>query len=134
VGAIAKREGLPYMTVYRLATGESFKKLGSAPVERASKTKITPEIRAWIMDVKKRKNWTNVRLARKLSVTPITIARIIMEERMVLAARVQSMFLSSGSNSAARKSFGLNNIEVEALLALATERPLPEKLKGRIEE
>lgn len=122
------------MTVYRIATGESFKQLGPAVIERTAKEKITPEIRAWILDVKKRKNWSNVRLAKKLGVTAATIARVLLEERMLLAARVQSMFLSSGSNKAARDKFGLNKFEVESLLTLATERPVAGKLKERLQE
>jgi hypothetical protein len=132
--AIAEDEGLPYMTVYRLGTGGSYRKLGPALVERSTKVKITPERRAWIVDVKKRKNWTNVRIAEKLQVTSATVARVLLEERLVLAARVQAMFLSSGSNAAARKKFGLNPIEVESLIELAAERPIPEKLKDRLEE
>lgn len=131
---IAETEGLPYMTVYRLGTGDSYKKLGPAPVARAVKLKITPELREWVVSVKKRKNWTNVRIAAKLGVTSATVARVLLEERLVLAARVQSMFLSSGSNAAARKKFGLNPIEVDSLIELAASRPVPEKLKERLEE
>lgn len=134
VGEIATDEKLPYITVYRLATGESYKKLGAALKARSKKLKLTPDLRSWIVDVKKRKNWTHGRIGAKVGVTATTIGRVLDEERRLLAARVQSLCLSSGSNAAARTKYRLTQFEVEALLEMANEKPIPLKLKKQLEE
>lgn len=131
---LAKEEGVPYMTVYRLATGESFKKLGSAVVARGDKVKMTPEVRAWIVDVKQRKSWTNTKIAAKCEVSSATVARVLFEERLLLAMRVQSLFMTSGNHLLAKKKHDLNDFQIQSLMELASAKVPSKKLKAQLEE
>lgn len=110
------------MTVYRVSEHR-----------RSTKEKITDEIRNWILSVKKRKQWTNTRIAAKIGVTSVTIARVLQEDRAILAARCQAMLLSSGSNAAARAKYGLSKAEIAVLLETKHEKPLSSRAKAILE-
>ena len=129
---VSKDLDLGYMAVYKLGTGETHKAAtGGARTIAKREAKVTPERRDWAWKMQK-KGWKNSKIAKSLEVSETTVYRILADAKLLLAHRVQRMFLSSGSHEAAMRAYKLRGADVEELIEMAST-PLPKRLAKELD-
>lgn len=140
---VAAAESLPYMVVYKIAAGITWKGVTvrgtPPPVEGGRWTKKrVPTYNAALRDrvyaLKRKVKVSNARLAAKLNLSETMVARCVRDGELLLAARVQRLLLTSGAHDVAMGQYALDQEEVERLAALAQCTPLPGHLAKELEE
>lgn len=132
---VATAEGLPYMVVYRIATGQTWKSVRTTAAKPGRliperQTKLTKEIRDKVYASKRATGRTNIRIAKAMGLSETMVARAVADGRALLAARVQRLLLTSGEHEVAMTRYGLTLDEVESLVAWAHEHDLPDHLQA----
>lgn len=131
---LAREFSVGYMAVYKIAIGETWKSNGSTvrliPIREA---RLGSEQRKWAVRMKK-KGKSNRYIAKKLEVSETSVCRLLKDARLLVAHSVQSMLLSSGTNAASMRKYGIDSKEVTALITLAATTPLPPRLRAEMEE
>lgn len=128
---------LPYMIVYRIAVGATWKHVNVRGVESKGKRSIprrtprlTPTLRDSIYGNKRVWSVSNADVAKRMALAESMVARAVRDGRALMAARVQRLLMTSGSNDLAVERYGLSTGELDALLALASTQVLPNHLKA----
>lgn len=141
--SVARAEGLPYMLVYKIAAGITWKDVkvrGTPPPVEGGRwiQKRTPTYSTALRDrvyaLKRKAKVSNARLARKLELSETMVARAVREGEALLAARVQRLLLTSGRHDVAMEQYDLSLEEAERLVAVASKAPLPEHLAKELDE
>lgn len=135
-GQVAKAESLPYMVVYRIATGETWQSVdGQAYRTIPNRVKqLTPELRDQIYMEKRGSGESNAKVAASLGLSESMVARAVRDARILLAARVQRLRLTSGDDDMAISQYGLSPEEADELVAWATDNDVPEHLRSELSE
>lgn len=134
IAQVAEEFGVTYMCVYKIATGATWS--GLAPDKRSVSERrrpISPALRERLFLLKRKKNVSNAQLAKAAKLSESSIARAMRDAQLLFAARVQKLFLTSGSHELAMEQYGIDAADAEELIALAS-RSLPERLKAELEE
>jgi hypothetical protein len=134
---IARELGKSYQLVYKVAANLTWKRIfpTKGRVLARRETKYTRALRDQIAKAKRaHPNKSNLKLASEMGLSESMVARAIRDARALMAARVQRMLLTSGSNLMAAKQYKLKLDEIEALLALAATQTLPEHLAAEAAE
>jgi len=130
---VAKVLDIGYMSVYKIATGKTWKSLtGGTRLIGERTTRIGPKHREYVRKAKQ-KGKTNAFIARKLNVSETTVARLVRDNDLIDAHRLRSAVLSSGDQDSAARAVGIKPNKAEALLLFATTNPLPRRLQEFIE-
>lgn len=139
---VASDMGLPYMVVYKISTGQTWKSVRPTGGKVAPPGRITPgremalspEKRDMVYAEKRRTNATNGALAAHFGVSESSIARAVRDARALLAARVQRLNITSGNNDVAMEMYGLTSQEADQLLELASGQQLSPRLARELSE
>ncbi len=84
-----------YMAVYKIATGKTWKSLtGGKRLIAERKPRIRKKHREFVALAKSRKK-TNASIARKLKVSETTVARIVLDNKLVLAHKLRAAMLTA---------------------------------------
>lgn len=133
VNEVANALGVGYMAVYKIAIGKTWKGLtGGKRLIAARKPRIRKKHRDFVALAKAR-NKTNASIARKLGVSETTVARLVSDNKLILAHRLREAVMTSGSEDAAARAIGVKPRDAETLLLLAA-KPLPRRLREFLEE
>lgn len=136
---VAAQMGLPYMVVYKLAIGQTWKHVvvdgvsdGRLIGQRG--LRMTKELRDKMFKAKQTKGVTNERLAKLHRMSETMVAKAMRDARALLAARVHRTLLTSGNNDVAVEQFGVTSAEADELVTYAIDNPLPERLRAELED
>jgi len=128
---LARELRKPYNLVYKVAAGLTWKHVlaSKGRVLPQRETKYTRALRDKVYAVKRaHPDKSNLKIANDLGLSESMVARAIRDGRALMAARVQRMLLTSGSNLMAAKQYKLKPAELDQLLALADAQTLPPHL------
>lgn len=137
VSDVASDHGLPYMTVYKIATGETWP--GVEPTGRligrrdyATKRVFTLS-QCQAMTVKKYKDkLSNAALASRLGASESTVKRAVEAGRYALGFRLHK-FMIKGSLKSAQRKLGLSDDVVDELVAIGSGGSVPKWIRKEIE-
>jgi hypothetical protein len=126
---VAKILDIGYMSVYKIATGKTWKSLtGGTRLIGKRTTRIGPKHREYVRKAKE-KGKANAFIARKLNVSETTVARLVRDNELIDAHRLRAAVLSSGDQDSAARAVGIKPRKAEALLLFAASNPLPKRLQ-----
>lgn len=130
---VAKTLGIGYMSVYKIATGKTWKSItGGARLIGNRTTRMGPKHREYVRKAKE-KNKSNAFISRKLGISETTVARLVRDNELLDAHRLRAAVLSSGDQDTAARSIGVRPREAEAILLFAAKNPLPKRLQGYLD-
>jgi DNA invertase Pin-like site-specific DNA recombinase len=130
---VAKDLDIGYMSVYKIATGKTWKGLtGGQRLIGERTTRMGSKHREYVRKAKD-KGKTNAYIARKLQVSETTVARLVRDNALIDAHRLRTAVLSSGDQDSAARAVGIKPRRAEALLLFAISNPLPKRLQEYVE-
>jgi len=129
---VAARLQKPYMVVYRIAIGETWKgsKKTGERISPARQLVLTAELRYRIWSAKRSTGASNAKLAKALRLSESMVARAVQDGRALTAYRAQRLMLTSGDLSMAMERYSLTMEEAEAMVTWASEHELPKHLQA----
>lgn len=138
---VADTEQLPYMVVYKIATGVTWKHVVVEGIEAVDGNRLVAKrevvlssaARDKLYTAKRQSGASNATLARASGLSESMVARAVREAHALLAAKVQRYLLTSGSHNAACEQFGLTPDEAECMVAYASSYSLSERLSKELE-
>jgi DNA-binding CsgD family transcriptional regulator len=136
--AIAADHKVGYMTIYKIATGATWKtvkprgRLIGTRDYSATRTLPLPKCEA-IALIKIRKRLSNLKIAKRLNVSESTVRRAVELGQAALGIRLHQHMVR-GTLKAAQVRMELTDDEVEDLIRGSKRRGVPEWLRKAVEE
>lgn len=134
IGRVAKKYKVSYQTVYRIATGETWKEIEPAGPVNVIKGKRGPKRRLsiklqYLLWKKRRAGVSAAILAEKTGLSESSVRRLIYEFELILCHRISQLQLTSGSYEPANRKYGVVYGHAKKMDLRATQTPLSEKLR-----
>lgn len=134
IQSVADRFDVQYQTVYKIAVGETWRHIeGPGAQIKRRRGSIPPKIRDKMFDLKRRKGASNAKLARASRFSESAVARAMRDAYALTAARVQRLLMTSGSNDAAKETYGLTDAEIEEMVSYAVAHKLSSRLRKELD-
>lgn len=140
VSRVARDFDIPYQTVYRIATGETWSEVepvGPVPhLESATRgPKRKAGIKRWYRLWNAKRNGAKTqKLAQLSKLSTSTVRRLVSEFEIIIAHRISQLQLTSGSYEPAKRKYGIRRSEAERLDQKAMNTPLPSRLQAALDK
>ena len=140
VARVARLTGLPYQTVYRIATGETWRELAPAgPVHDVKHETRGPRRKVGLktqhlMWRKRRGGATVAAVSERTGVSESSVRRLVSEFELMLCHRVSQLQLTAGSYEPAKRKYGIPRTEAQQMDERAVTEPLPARLRSILDE
>lgn len=140
VARVARVAGLPYQTVYRISTGETWRELAPAgPVHdvkrevRGPRRRVTLKIQ-YVMWSKRRAGVHVSAISERTGVSESSVRRLVAEFELLLCHRISQLQLTAGSYEPAKRKYGIPRTEAQRMDERAVSEPLPARLQSTLDE
>ena len=138
VARTARAFGVPYQTVYRIATGETWRDVPPVgPIAKLEYARPGPKrkvgLKRWykIWNAK-RKGMEIKKISELTRLSASSVRRLASEFEIVIAHRISQLQLTSGSYEPAKRKYGIRRSEAERLDQKAANTPLPDRLQATL--
>lgn len=139
VSRVAQEHNAPYQTVYRIASGETWRDVApEGPVVNRASAPTGPKrrisLRLQHLLWKKRREGVSVAvLAKRAQMSSSSVRRLATEFELILCYRISELQLTAGSYEPAKRKYGIRRSEAQKMDDMSILAPLPDRLQPLLE-